>query len=162
MANDKNRNSVLRQLAALQEMPLCGLKEKWKDLHGCEAPNYGRQFMIRQLAYRIQELFYGGLKKEVKEELRKPETAELEDKNSKDAAFTLGTRFVRVWNNKEHEVSVVQGGFEYEGRKFSSLTAVAEKITGSHWNGRKFFGVPSTDRKSRVTRMKRKVHTRKA
>jgi hypothetical protein len=162
MPTDKNRNSVLRQVAALQEMPLCGLKEKWKDLYGCEAPNYGRQSMIRHLAYRIQELFYGGLKKDVKEELRKPETAELEHENRKDSAFTLGTRFIRVWNKKEHEVSVVQGGFEYEGRKYRSLTAVAEKITGSHWNGRKFFGVPGMDRKSRGRRMKRKVHNRKA
>jgi len=66
MQTDRNQNSVLRQLAALQKMSLCDLREKWKDLYGSEPPNYGQVFIRRRLAYRIQELFYGGLKKEVK------------------------------------------------------------------------------------------------
>jgi hypothetical protein len=58
-------------------------------------------------------------------------------------------------------VSVVSGGFEYEGQKFRSLTAIAEKITGSHCNGRKFFGFPKMDRRPHGTRVKRKINGRK-
>jgi hypothetical protein len=145
MPNDRNRTSVLRQLTALQKMPFSELQDKWRDLYGAEPPNYGKQSMMRQLAYRIQELFYGGLNKEVKARLLdKPSD---QAKKRKRKAFAVGTRFVRCWNQQEHIVTVVPDGFEYRGQKFGSLTAVAEKITGSHWNGRKFFGLPRSDRK---------------
>jgi hypothetical protein len=161
MPIDRNKNSVLRQLAALQRMPCRELQEKWRDLYGNEPPNYGQIFMRRQLAYRIQELFYGGLKKDVKAELLKSETERADSKKNRDAAFTVGTRLVRTWNNKEYEVKVVPGGFEYEGQKFRSLSAVAQKITGAHWNGRHFFGLPKMDRKPRGERIKTNHHRRK-
>jgi hypothetical protein len=152
MLNDRNRNSVMRQLAALQKMSLKELQEKWRDLYGNEPPNYDKQFMIRQLAYRIQELFYGGLKKETKAKLTGSQSGNsiTKQKNS----FALGTRFIRIWNQQEHEVVVISGGFEYQGQKFNSLTAVAKKITGSHWNGRKFFGLPRSNRKPKTIKPK--------
>jgi hypothetical protein len=155
---DQNQNSVLRQLAALQKMSLCDLREKWKDLYGSEPPNYGQVFIRRRLAYRIQELFYGGLKKEVKEELHRTAS---DSQNSNERAFTAGTRLVRVWNKKEHEVTVVSGGFEYEEQKFRSLSAVAGKITGAHCNGRHFFGFPKMDRKVRGEKIKTNHRRRK-
>jgi len=161
MADDKNRNSVLRQLAALQKMSLEELQNKWRDLYGSEPPSYGRDFMFRQLAYRLQELFYGGLKKEVKDVLQKSESNNDYSKNGKKSDFTIGTQLVRMWNKKEHKVSVVQGGFEYEGQRFRSLTAVTEKITGSHWNGRQFFGLSKLDRMPRGTRIKRTINEKK-
>ena len=161
MPIDQNRNSVLRQLAALQKMSLCDLREKWKDLYGSEPPNCGQVFIRRRLAYRVQELFYGGLKKDVKETLLNSETADAKSQNSNERAFTDGTRLVRVWNKKEHEVTVVAGGFEYEGQEFRSLSAVAKKITGAHWNGRHFFGLPKMDRKPRGERIKTNHHRRK-
>jgi hypothetical protein len=150
--NINNRTSVLRQLAALRQMSLPDLQEKWRDLYGSEPPNYGKQSMMRQLAYRIQELFYGGLNKEVKVKLLDKQSGHT--KAHKRKSFAAGTRFVRCWNQQEHIVTVVSDGFEYKGQKFSSLTAVAEKITGSHWNGRKFFGLPRSDRKPRSAKNK--------
>ena len=158
MADDKNRNSVLRQLAALQKMSLEELQNKWRDLYGSEPPSYGRDFMFRQLAYRMQELFYGGLKNEVKEVLKKSALNNLDAKNGKKSDFTVGTQLVRMWNKKEHKVSIIQGGFEYGGQRFRSLTAIAEKITGSHWNGRHFFGLPKRDRMPRCMKTKRKIN----
>jgi len=158
MQIDKNRNSVLRQLAALQKMSLSELQDKWRDLYGSEPPSYGRDFMFRQLAYRLQELFYGGLKKEIKEVLHKSNTNNRDAKNGKKSDFTIGTQLVRMWNKKEHKISVVQGGFEYEGQRFRSLTAIAEKITGSHWNGRHFFGLPKMNRRPHSMRIKRKIN----
>ena len=53
----------------------------------------------------------------------------------------MGTRLVRDWHGDRHEVTVVAGGFEYGGKRYRSLTAVAKAITGSHWNGKLFFGL---------------------
>jgi hypothetical protein len=153
MPEDRNRNSVLRQLAALQQMSFHDLQEKWRDLYGSEPPNYSKKFMIRQLAYRIQELFYGGLENETQRKLlgRPQSPAEVKRK----FASAVGTRFLRVWGNQEHEVTVVDGGFVYRGQKFRSLSAVAKKITGTHWNGRKFFGLPRSNRKTRSDKKKK-------
>lgn len=146
MPIDRNRISVLRQLAALQNLKLPELQEKWRDLYGTEPPNFSRQFILRQLAYRVQELFYGRLKPEVKERLKQAAESESATQEPQKPDFTIGTKFIRIWNKREYEVSVVSGSFEYQGQKFKSLTAIAEKITGVHRNGRKFFGLPATRR----------------
>jgi hypothetical protein len=57
----------------------------------------------------------------------------------------VGTRLVREWDGQRHEVTVVHGGFEYRGRRYRSLSAIASAITGTHWNGRRFFGLPAPD-----------------
>ena len=67
---DRTRNSVLRQMALLQSMSLEQLREKWLDLYGEEPPQYKKQFLIKRLAYRIQELFYGGLSEQAKVHLQ--------------------------------------------------------------------------------------------
>ena len=64
------RHSVLRQLATLETMSMDQLREKWRDLYGGEPPGYKRQFLIKRLAYRIQELFYGGLSEAAKTRLQ--------------------------------------------------------------------------------------------
>lgn len=69
---DRTRNSVLRQMALLQSMSLEQLREKWLDLYGEEPPQYKKQFLIKRLAYRIQELFYGGLSEQAKVHLQQP------------------------------------------------------------------------------------------
>jgi hypothetical protein len=152
MLNDRNRNSVLRQLAALQKMSLADLKEKWHDLYGSEPPNFSRAFLQKRLAYRIQELFYGGLENETQRKLLGEPQSPAGTKRK--LAPAVGTRFLRIWGDQEHEVTVVDGGFVYKGQKFGSLSAVARKITGTHWNGRKFFGLPRSDRKLRTDKKK--------
>ena len=58
-----------------------------------------------------------------------------------DGIPMLGTRLVREWNGLRHEVTATEGGFEYAGRKYKSLSAVAKAITGAHWSGPQFFGL---------------------
>ena len=65
------KTSVLRQLATLQSMSLEQLREKWLDLYGTEPPQYKKQFLVKRLAHRIQELFYGGLSEQAKSHLKK-------------------------------------------------------------------------------------------
>ena len=139
MPNDRNRTSVLRQLAALQKMKLPELQDKWRDLYGTEPPGYGPIFMYKRLAYRIQELYYGGLPEHVTKRIRK--VAEAKKPGKSDDKILPGTRFVRYWNENRYEVIARKDGFEYAGRLFSSLSAVATEITGVRWNGPLFFGL---------------------
>ena len=147
------RHSVLRQLATLETLSLEQLHEQWRDLYGGEPPHYKRQFLIKRLAYRIQELFYGGLSESAQTRLRQvaqDDPVARVDRwvsgNPQGKADILpGTRFVRIWKDRRHEVLAHENGFEYDGRIFRSLSAVAREITGTRWNGRLFFGLKKTN-----------------
>ena len=147
------RHSVLRQLATLETMTLEQLHEQWRDLYGGEPPHYRRQFLIKRLAYRIQELFYGGLSEAARTRLQQvaqgDPVARVDRRvagNPRNKADILpGTRFVRIWKDRRHEVLAHENGFEYDGRMFRSLSAVAREITGTRWNGRLFFGLKKGD-----------------
>ena len=146
------RHSVLRQLATLETMSLEQLHEQWRDLYGGEPPRSRRRFLIKRLAYRIQELFYGGLSEAAKAHWRHvaqgDPVARVESRvsgNPRSKADILpGTRFVRIWKDRRHEVLAHENGFEYDGRMFRSLSAVAREITGTRWNGRLFFGLKNS------------------
>ena len=141
--------TVLQQLTELQGMTFPALKERWRSLYGTEPPAYKREHMVRRLAYRIQELAYGGLADETKAELeriaddddhRRQATRASRGK-SKDTHPLAGTRLVREWNGQRHEVTAREGGYEYSGRCYKSLSAIAKVITGAHWSGPQFFGL---------------------
>ncbi len=137
MDNQNTNESVRRQLLALEQMTPKELVEKWKDLFGSQPPEYGRIFMRKRLAYRIQELFYGGLSPDLKAQM-------LVQKNMKKrnvGAMKPGNRFVREWHGEMYEVVIRNNGVEYRGTLYRSLTAVAKAITGVHWNGKAFFGI---------------------
>ena len=148
-ARERTRNSVLRQLAMLKSMSLEQLREKWLDLYGAEPPKYKKQFLIKRLAYRIQELFYGGLSEQAKAHLRRVASKDpvatvkrrIPEERKSNEAILPGTRLVRVWNDRRYEVVAQSEGFEYDGRMFKSLSAVAREITGTRWNGKVFFGL---------------------
>ena len=133
---DRTRNSVLRQMALLQSMSLEQLREKWLDLYGEEPP-------------RIQELFYGGLSEQAKVHLQQAAKEDpvatvnrrIPEERKSNEAILPGTRLVRVWNDRRYEVIVLADGYEFEGRTFRSLSAVAREITGTRWNGKVFFGL---------------------
>ena len=149
----RTRHSVLRQLATLETLSMEQLHEKWRDLYGGEPPGYKRQFFIKRLAYRIQELFYGGLSEAAKARLQQVAQGDpvarvdrrVSDNSQGKADILPGTRFVRIWKDRRYEVLAHPNGFEYEGRIFRSLSAVARDITGTRWNGRLFFGLKKGD-----------------
>ena len=137
---------VLAQLAALKTMPAPALKQKWRDLFDKEPPPYNRRFLESRLAYRIQELAYGGLKPETIERL-KALAEQFDGRNPikrrvrMDDRPIAGTRLIREWQGIEHCVTVRDHDFEYQGRPYKSLSAVARAITGTRWNGWIFFGL---------------------
>lgn len=145
-------DSVLAQLAALKTAPVADLKQKWRDLFDREPPPYNRRFLESRLAYRIQELAYGGLSEETIERLEAI-AEELEGKRGRRGSSLAnrpiaGTRLIREWNGVEHSVTVRNSDFEYQGRPFKSLSAVAKHITGTQWNGLVFFGLKNTRARS--------------
>lgn len=139
-------DTVLAQLAALKTAPIGELKQKWRDLFESEPPPYNRRFLEHRLAYRIQELAYGGLKPETLKRLRDL-AEELDGGDPKRRRRPLrdrpiaGTRLVREFQGVEHCVTVLDDGYEYQGRPYKSLSAIARAITGTRWNGLTFFGL---------------------
>jgi hypothetical protein len=140
--------SVIARLAALKLAPTTALKAKWRELFDTEPPPYNRRFLESRLAYRIQELAYGGLKPETVKRLRAL-AEELDGGDpvrrrqpAKDRPVS-GTRLIREWRGVEHCVTVRDKDYEYQGRPFKSLSAVARAITGTRWNGLVFFGLKS-------------------
>lgn len=146
VGHNAQERSVLAQLAALKVMPTPDLKERWRELFETEPPPYNRRFLESRLAYRIQELAYGGLKPETIERLEAL-GEQLDGGNvitrriRGDDRPIAGTRLIREWQGVEHCVTVREDGYEYQGRPFQSLSAVARSITGTRWNGWTFFGL---------------------
>ncbi len=139
-------DTVLRRLAALKSMPIAELKRQWRELSGKEPPPFSRIYIQSRLAYRIQELAYGGLKPETVAKLEAI-GEQLDGGNAiirrirhQDKPIT-GTRLIREWKGVEHTVTVLANGYEWEGRPYQSLSAVARAITGTRWNGFTFFGL---------------------
>jgi hypothetical protein len=141
-------DTIPARLAALKTMPLPELKTQWRELFGAEPPGYNRRFLESRLAYRIQELAFGGLKPET---IRRIEALgdQFADRNitrrriRHDAMPIAGTRLLREWQGVEHTVTVLAEGYEWEGRPYRSLSAVARAITKTRWNGHVFFGLKS-------------------
>ena len=135
--------SVAARVAALPKTPTPELKQMWRELYDREPPGFSRSYLISRLAYRIQELAYGGLKPTTRAKLEALADA-LDPKAARKRIVdgpVVGTQLIREWRGTEHKVTVLADGFEWEGRRYRSLSAVARAITGTRWNGLTFFGV---------------------
>ncbi len=139
-------DSVLARVAALKATPTPELKEQWRKLFDTEPPPYNRRFLESRLAYRIQELAYGGLKPQTVARLEAL-GEQLDGGNITlrrirgDDKPIAGTRLIREWQGIEHSVTVLNDGYEWQGRPYQSLSAIARAITGTRWNGWVFFGL---------------------
>ena len=145
-------DTVLPRLAALKTTATADLKQQWRDLFDAEPPPYNRRFLESRLAYRIQELAYGGLKPETIERLEAL-GEQLDGGNPvlrrirHDDKPIAGTRLIREWQGVEHCVTVLRDGYEWEGRPYKSLSAIARAIAGTRWNGWLFFGLKQNRRR---------------
>jgi hypothetical protein len=141
------------RLAALKTAPTPELKRQWRDLFGAEPPAFNRRYLESRLAYRIQELAYGGLKPEtirrlerLGEELDGGDRKKSRNRADRNGRPITGTRLLREWQGVEHVVTVISDGYEWQGRPYKSLSAVARQITGTRWNGWVFFGLKNHQR----------------
>lgn len=140
------------QLAELEILDMDGLRTRWRELFDTLPPPYSKTMFVGRIGYRIQELTHGGLSEWAKEELAAcvPEgsidtdagTVRRMRRRKRREGLAVGTRLVREFDGERHEVVVTREGFfEWQGRSFRSLSAVAREITGTNWNGPRFFGL---------------------
>jgi Protein of unknown function (DUF2924) len=139
-------DGVLARIAALKAMPAPELRQLWKQLFDGPAPRFNRAYLESRLAYRIQELTYGGLKPATVARLEAlGEQLDGGDitvrRRRADERPIAGTTLIREHRGVPHHVTVLQDGYEWQGRPYQSLSAIARAITGTRWNGWVFFGL---------------------
>ena len=153
------RDTVLSKVLALQRLSLAELRKQYVQLFPDEkVVPANKSYLQRRMAYRLQELAYGGLTAEAQANLQgliqqhdpinhKPNRSEpastgkpLGSKPLRDRRLPIpGTILTKVYKGTPLQVKVLEKGFEYEGKPYRSLTAVTKAITGMHWNGYLFF-----------------------
>jgi hypothetical protein len=132
------------QIAELARRSTDELRQAWRQLHRVEPPQgLSRDLLIRALAHQLQERAAGGASRELRRRLQIL-SGERETRGASfDPAVVLktGTTLIRQWRGHTHAVLVRDGGFEYEGERYRSLSVIAKRITGAHWSGPRFFGL---------------------
>ena len=126
--------SAEEQVRALEAMDLQALRAEWRRRCGVPPSLRSPELLRRLLAHRIQTEAYGGLDASLRRRV-------LGGPDRREHGLAPGARIAREWKGVRHEVEVVEGGFLYESRLWSSLSEVARSITGVRWNGPRFFGL---------------------
>jgi hypothetical protein len=136
------RRSYL-QLAKVAVLPIDELRREWASRYEAVAPNISPDLLRLGLAYKVQEQRAGGLSRSTRGALRHAAQlpAAQQGRAPLPRKLTPGTRLVRDWHGVGHMVVVTESGFEYNGKSWKSLSAIAREITGTHWNGPRFFGL---------------------
>ncbi|MEJ6791081.1 DUF2924 domain-containing protein [Brevundimonas sp. BR2-1] len=130
--------------AAIAQLSRPQLEEEWRGLFGHDAPaDIARQLLARILSHQTQARAHGGLDPQVLRDLAAWAPSPAKRRRNEPEMLAPGVRLVRVWRGEVYEVTACEGGFEYRGDVFRSLTRVARVITGTHWNGPMFFGLRS-------------------
>jgi hypothetical protein len=143
-------------IGTLKEASLKEIRRKYAELFGAQgARGRHRTNLLRKIAYRLQELESGGLTNAAKERLEeliekydpvnnaafRPQPA-ITKTSSKDRRLPIpGTVITKAYKGAKYEVRVLERGFEYNGKIYNSLSAIAKEITGAHWNGYLFFNL---------------------
>ena len=141
------------EIDRIRSLGLEELRREWRRLHRGEPPRISRDLLVLALGYRLQEIERGGLGKSTRRKLQTMAKA-LRTTGRVGPAPSLslkpGARLVRQWRGRAHTVTVTEEGFDYAGTNYSSLTKIAKTITGAHWSGPRFFGLPvaATERPS--------------
>ena len=159
--------SVLAQIARLKRMPVAELRLEWQRLYGPQTRSRNRDYLWKRLAWRVQELAYGGLDETTRQRLAElaPETyvrarrpSAFDPDRLVDAAPpppttkrdtrlpAPGTVLTRQWHGAEIRVLVHENGYEHDGTIHGSLSALARAVTGQRWNGKLFFGLTTRKR----------------
>lgn len=129
--------SVIMEIALLKTKSLGELQEMWKEYFNEPTISQNKEFFVSRIAYRIQELAYGGTPKAQQKLIAQMYVPSEVRKNLPP----VGTRIIQDYHQTEHPVIILNDGFEHNGIKYPTLSAVAKKITGKKIFGRHFFGI---------------------
>jgi hypothetical protein len=154
--NDRLRNWDLAelescQIAGLVDLSTQELRRAWRTLHHTGPPlGLSRDLIIRGLADKLQQRAQGGPTRALRRRLRILAGEFERGARSFDPGGVLktGATLVRQWRGHTHTVLVRDDGFEYDGQRYRSLTVIAERITGAHWSGPRFFATAKRARAS--------------
>jgi hypothetical protein len=156
--SDEPRSSKIdhieAEIAGLPDRSTPELRLAWRKVYRREpAVGLSRDLIIRALANLMQERAYCGPSRSVRRCLNTLAGAFEKGSVSFDPGVGLktGARLVRQWGGHAHTVLVLDDGFEYEGQRYRSLTMIADRITGAHWSGPRFFGVTKRTSRSLFT-----------
>jgi hypothetical protein len=149
-------NTITQQVRTLQTQPGAELARRYQELFGKPPRNRNRAWLLRQCAWKLQERSLGGLSDRARTrldalcariDLPLPETRAPRGPATRAPARAggpqpaPGTTLTRRWRDQDIRVQVLDDGFEWNGVRYGSLSAVAKAITGASWNGRLFFGL---------------------
>ena len=132
------------EIAGLVDRSTQELRRAWGTLYHTGPPlGLSRDLIIRGLADKLQQRAHGGPSRALQRRLRIL-AADFE-KGARsfdpDGVLKNGSTLVRQWRGHTHTVFIREDGFEYDGGRYRSLTVIAERITGAHWSGPRFFGL---------------------
>ena len=137
--------AVKAELDRLPTTPIVDLWKRYRELFRTEPPKaFGPDLLRRSIAHRIQEKAYGGLSASTRrllDELVKAAMAKPNGRLELPRRIKPGSELVRTWKGKSYRVMVMADGFAYDGQRFASLSEIASDITGTRWNGPRFFGL---------------------
>jgi hypothetical protein len=151
------RTSVEDEIAHLRGLDLKGLRSRWQTVFQRSAPAHlTRYLLFAVIAYRIQVDRYGDLDHATRQLLERTDSSEarpamsarLASFDQKRTELTPGTVLVREWDRQSQRVMVMADGFAWNGQTYDSLSKVAFAITGTKWNGPRFFGLRDKEDRS--------------
>lgn len=136
---------VAETVARLSALTIFELRIEWRRLQKAPPPmRLSRDLLMRGITYKLQERSLGGLPNSIICKLQRFNTDSLYGDPRKSAppiSLKAGTRLVREWRGVTHSVRVHADGFEWNRKRYRSLTIIAREITGAHWSGPRFFGL---------------------
>jgi hypothetical protein len=148
LPNKPAETAVEAELDRLPTTPIADLRKRYRELFRAEPPKaFGPDLLRRSIAHRIQEKAYGGLPREhqrLLDHLVRAAQAKPNGRIELPRRIKPGSELVRTWNRQSYRVVVMEKGFAWEGRTYSSLSEIAFEITGTKWNGPRFFGLRSS------------------
>jgi ribosomal protein S18 len=146
-ANRAANPEVEAELERLPKTPIAEMRSRYRELFRTEPPKaFGPDLLRRSIAHRIQERAYGGLSQEHQRLLDQLVRAARTQPNGRlelPRRIKPGSELMRTWNRRTYRVMVMEKGFAWDGKTFSSLSEIAFAITGTKWNGPRFFGLRS-------------------
>jgi Protein of unknown function (DUF2924) len=139
--------AVEAELDRLPTVAIAELRKRYHEVFRTEPPKaFGPDLLRRSIAHRIQEKAYGGLPASTRrllDQLVKAAKAKPNGRLELPRRIKPGSELVRTWKGKSYRVMVMADGFAHDGKTFASLSEIAFEITGTRWNGPRFFGLRS-------------------